>query len=139
MSIPVRFDVLGPGDQIVRNETFGTISYGIDVNDRNVCLEYLRRNIKDIPEKWKWRHPWIELDFEGFHMNGNYFLREEILDYKFDESVIRKNEFKDGPVILDDPKEEEKRVKAVNKKNYTRLKNDPMSGARDTDKWVDPE
>ena len=52
MSIPFYFDVYMPDIRVFRNQRIGTISYGRDLNDRNVWVNYFKSMFADYEEEF---------------------------------------------------------------------------------------
>lgn len=79
MSIPIRFDVLGPGMLIKRNQSIGTISYGSDLTKRDTWLNYFKTWLPMCPIGNE-NYAWIK-DFDEIYIPNYKFLfkREEII------------------------------------------------------------
>jgi hypothetical protein len=90
MSIPTRFNVYGPGMLIKRNLSIFTLSYGTDINNRNVWLHRFREAFKNITPKDKEKYcPWMDtfddITVELGLVKPFWFTRRELIDDKEEE------------------------------------------------------
>ena len=88
MSIPFYFDVYMPDIRVFRNQRIGTISYGRDLNDRNVWVNYFKSMFADYEEEFYKREPWFP-DFDSIVVNGHTIKNVELLDQS-EEDIERR-------------------------------------------------
>ena len=98
MSIPVYFDVYMPDIRVFRKERVGTISYGQDLDDRNVWINHFKFLFEQFEEQFFIKCPWFP-DFDFIVVNGHNIKAAEVLDQN-EEAV------------------EERRIKKVNYAAY---------------------
>jgi hypothetical protein len=90
MSIPTRIDVYCKRILIKANDSLGTISYGSNLNDRDVWLQYCRRlSDKTFDEIRKITHcPWILVFDEIKIKNYDFtFARWEVISKEQEERL----------------------------------------------------
>jgi hypothetical protein len=91
MSIPVSFEVLGPGMLIRRKQTLGTMSYGADLDDKDTWLRYFKDRLSGIDKDDMERAcPWV-LDFESIYVPSTKMLIERSEIFPFSRICPRCN------------------------------------------------